>query len=89
MHNLRQNPEQGLDLVVAGTKDAVMMVVEFAHAQIQPAIDLILDFAEDCAKEPFDFTPPDYSDLYKAVAKAGEKAMRARSNLRTRTSGPP
>ena len=92
MHNLRQNPEQRLDLVVAGTKDAVMMVeseayelteeemlgaVEFAHAQIQPAIDLILDFAEDCAKEPFDFTPPDYSDLYKAVAKAGEKAMRA------------
>ncbi len=92
MHNLRQNPEQRLDLVVAGTKDAVMMVeseayeltedemlgaVEFAHEQIQPAIDLILDFAEDCAKEPFDFTPPDYSDLYKAVAKSGEKAMRA------------
>ena len=92
MHNLRMNPEQRLDLVVAGTKDAVMMVeseayelteeemlgaVEFAHEQIQPAIDLILDFAEDCAKEPFDFTPPDYSDLYKAVAKAGEKAMRA------------
>ncbi len=92
MHNLRMNPEQRLDLVVAGTKDAVMMVeseayelsedemlgaVEFAHEQIQPAIDLIVDFAEDCAKEPFDFTPPDYSDLYKAVAKAGEKAMRA------------
>ncbi|WP_298294462.1 polyribonucleotide nucleotidyltransferase [uncultured Litoreibacter sp.] len=92
MHNLRMNPEQRLDLVVAGTKDAVMMVeseayeltedemlgaVEFAHEQIQPAIDLILDFAEECAKEPFDFTPPDYSDLYKAVAKAGEKAMRA------------
>ncbi|MEM7472814.1 MAG: polyribonucleotide nucleotidyltransferase [Pseudomonadota bacterium] len=92
MHELRQNPEQRLDLVVAGTKDAVMMVeseayelsedemlgaVEFAHEQIQPAIDLIVDFAEDCAKEPFDFTPPDYSDLYKAVAKAGEKAMRA------------
>jgi polyribonucleotide nucleotidyltransferase len=91
MHNLRQNPEQRLDLVVAGTKDAVMMVeseayelteeemlgaVEFAHEQIQPAIDLIIDFAEECAKEPFDFTPPDYSGLYKAVAKAGEKKMR-------------
>ncbi|TDT73014.1 polyribonucleotide nucleotidyltransferase [Litoreibacter halocynthiae] len=92
MHNLRYNPEQRLDLVVAGTKDAVMMVeseayelseeemlgaVEFAHEQIQPAIDLIIDFAGECAKEPFDFTPPDYSDLYKAVAKSGEKAMRA------------
>ena len=51
--------------------------VEFAYAQIQPAIDLIIDFAEDCAKEPFDFQAPDYSDLYAAVAKAGEKAMRA------------
>ena len=91
MHELRNNPEQRLDLVVAGTKDAVMMVeseayelteeemlgaVTFAHEQIQPAIDLIIDFAEDCAKEPFDFTPPDYSDLYEAVKKAGEKAMR-------------
>ena len=91
MHNLRMNPEQRLDLVVAGTKDAVMMVeseayelseeemlgaVEFAHEQIQPAIDLIIDFAEDCAKEPFDFTPPDYSDLYAAVKAAGESAMR-------------
>ena len=91
MHDLRNKPEQKLDLVVAGTKDAVMMVeseayelseaemlgaVNFAHEQIQPVIDMIIDFAEDCAKEPFDFQPPDYSDLYKAVAKAGEKLMR-------------
>ncbi|PTX57674.1 polyribonucleotide nucleotidyltransferase [Litoreibacter ponti] len=91
MHNLRNNPEQRLDLVVAGTKDAVMMVeseayelteeemlgaVTFAHEQIQPAIDLIIDFAEDCAKEPFDFTPPDYSELYEAVKASGEAAMR-------------
>ena len=90
MHNLRLNPEQRLDLVVAGTKDAVMMVeseayelteeemlgaVTFAHEQIQPVIDLIIDLAEDCAKEPFDFQPPDYSDLYKAVEKAGKKDM--------------
>ncbi|WP_375280676.1 polyribonucleotide nucleotidyltransferase [Pseudooctadecabacter sp.] len=92
MHNLRNNPEQRLDLVVAGTRDAVMMVeseayelseeemlgaVEFAHEQIQPVIDLIIDLAEDCAKEPFDFQAPDYSDLYDAVKKAGEKEMRA------------
>jgi polyribonucleotide nucleotidyltransferase len=92
MHNLRYNPEQRLDLVVAGTKDAVMMVeseayelsedemlgaIEFAHEQIQPVIDLIIDLAEDSAKAPFDFSAPDYSDLSKAVAKAGEKQMRA------------
>ncbi|WP_428547438.1 polyribonucleotide nucleotidyltransferase [Profundibacter sp.] len=91
MHDLRNKPEQRLDLVVAGTKDAVMMVeseayelteaemlgaVNFAHEQIQPVIDLIIDFAEDCAKEPFDYQPADYSELYEAVAKAGEKQMR-------------
>jgi polyribonucleotide nucleotidyltransferase len=51
--------------------------VKFAHEQIQPVIDLIIDLAEDAAKEPFDFQPVDYSDLYAAVKKAGEKEMRA------------
>ncbi len=92
MQDLRLNPEQRLDLVVAGTKDAVMMVeseayelseaemlgaVNFAHQSFQPVIDLIVDLAEDCAKEPFDFAPADYSELSAAVAKAGEKDMRA------------
>jgi polyribonucleotide nucleotidyltransferase len=92
MQNLRSNPEQRLDLVVAGTKDAVMMVeseayelteeemlgaVTFAHEQIQPVIDLIIDLAEETAKEPFDFTPPDYAALYDAVKAAGEEKMRA------------
>jgi len=92
MHELRLNPEQRLDLIVAGTKDAVMMVeseayelseaemlgaVNFAHEQIQPVIDLIISLAEETAKEPFDFQPPDYSDLYDAVKAAGEADMRA------------
>jgi polyribonucleotide nucleotidyltransferase len=91
MDQLRTNPEQRLDLVVAGTKDAVMMVeseayeltedemlgaVNFAHEQIQPVIDLIIGLAEDAAKEPFDFKAPDYSALFSAVKKAGEKKMR-------------
>ena len=91
MQILRNNPDQRLDLVVAGTKDAVMMVeleayelseaemlgaVNFAHQQIQPVIDLIIDLAEYAAKEPFDFQPADYSDLFAAVKKAGEKKMR-------------
>jgi len=92
MHELRQNPDQRLDLVVAGTKDAVMMVeseayelseaemlgaVKFAHEQIQPVLDLIIDLAEETAKEPFDFQPVDYSDLSAAVKAAGDDAMRA------------
>ncbi|MBI1416971.1 MAG: polyribonucleotide nucleotidyltransferase [Limimaricola sp.] len=92
MHKLRENPEQRLDLIVAGTKDAVMMVeseayelseaemlgaVTFAHEQIQPVIDLIIDLAETAAKEPFDYAPPDYSALLAAVKAAGEEQMRA------------
>ncbi|WP_375259785.1 polyribonucleotide nucleotidyltransferase, partial [Citreimonas sp.] len=91
MQLLRNNPDQRLDLVVAGTKDAVMMVeseayelteeemlgaVLFAHEQIQPVIDLIIDLAEDAAKEPFDFQPPDYSALYERVKGLGETQMR-------------
>ena len=97
MTQLRLKPEQRLDLVVAGTKDAVMMVeseayelteeemlgaVVFGHEQMQPVIDLIIDFAESSAKEPFDFTPPDYSALYAKVKKAGEKQMRAAFAIR-------
>ena len=91
MQDLRLKPEQRLDLVVAGTKDAVMMVeseayelseaemlgaVKFAHDAFQPVIDLIVDLAEAAAKEPFDYQPADYSELSAVVAKAGEKAMR-------------
>ena len=92
MHELRNNPEQRLDLVVAGTKDAVMMVeseayelseaemlgaVQFAHESIQPVINLIIDMAEDCANEPFDFQAPDYSDILAKITKIGEADMRA------------
>ncbi|MBN2907495.1 MAG: polyribonucleotide nucleotidyltransferase [Rhodobacteraceae bacterium] len=92
MQGLRNNPDQRLDLVVAGTRDAVMMVeseayelteaemlgaVTFAHEQLKPVIDLIVSLAEDSAKEPFNFSPPDYSDLYAAVKAAGEDKIRA------------
>jgi len=97
MQDLRNNPDQRLDLIVAGTKGAVMMVeseayelseaemlgaVNFAHEQIQPVIDLIIDLAEDAAKEPFDFQPPDYTGLYDAVKAAGEDKMRTAYAIR-------
>ncbi|MCA0206042.1 polyribonucleotide nucleotidyltransferase [Pararhodobacter sp.] len=92
MVKLRDNPEQRLDLVVAGTADAVMMVeseayelseaemlgaVKFAHESIQPVIGLIIDFAEECAKEPFDFDAPDYSAILSRIKALGETQMRA------------
>ena len=91
MDHLRSNPEQKLDLVIAGTKDAVMMVeseayelseaemlgaVKFGHESMQPVIDMIIDMAEDCAKEPFNFIEADTKSLDKAVKKLGEKSIR-------------
>jgi len=97
MHMLRANPEQRLDLVVAGTKDAVMMVeseayelsedemlgaVRFGHEAMQPVIDLIIELAEEAAKEPFDFASPDYAALFARVSTAGEAQMRAAFAIR-------
>jgi len=97
MQKLRSNPDQRLDLVIAGTKDAVMMVeseayelteaemlgaVKFGHDAMQPVIDLIIDFAEVAAKEPFDYQPADYSALYGRVKAAGETAMRTAFAIR-------
>ena len=92
------NPDQRLDLVIAGTKDAVMMVeseayeltedemlgaVKFGHAAMQPVIDLIIDFAEDCAKEPFDFQRARlFGALCQGEEAAGETQMRAAFAIR-------
>ena len=78
-----KDPNNRLDLVVAGTDDAVMMVeseikelnedevlggVMFAHRGFQPIIQAIIELAEHAAKEPFDFTPED-TDAYEAKVK--------------------
>jgi len=72
-----------MDLVLAGTSDAVMMVeseiqelpedvvlgaIEFAHKGMQPVIDAIIELAEHAAKEPFAFEPED-TDAIKAEMK--------------------
>jgi polyribonucleotide nucleotidyltransferase len=73
-----------LDLVVAGTGDAVMMVeseaselsedimlgaVMAGHKAFQPVIDMIIRLAEKAAKEPWDFVPEDNSELETKVRK--------------------
>ncbi|MEM1345086.1 MAG: polyribonucleotide nucleotidyltransferase [Pseudomonadota bacterium] len=80
-----------LDLVVAGTKNAVMMVeseayelsedemlgaVMFGHEAIQPVIDMIIALAEDAAKEPFAFEPADNSVLMARVRGLAEAPLR-------------
>ncbi|NBX43425.1 MAG: polyribonucleotide nucleotidyltransferase, partial [Rhodobacteraceae bacterium] len=58
------------------TEDEMLGAVTFAHEQMQPVLDLIIDLAEVSANEPFDFTPPDYSALYEKVKSLGEAQMR-------------
>ncbi len=90
MENIRENSNQRLDLVVAGTQDAVMMVeseayelsekemlgaVKFGHEQMQKVIDLIISLAEKTAKEPYNFVPTDNKDLVKKLKSIGEKEI--------------
>jgi polyribonucleotide nucleotidyltransferase len=80
---LTEIEESALDLVVAGTKEGVLMVeseakelseevmlgaVVFGHDQMQPVIDLIISLAEACAKDPRDLPPPAY-DKKALIAK--------------------
>ncbi len=82
--------ESKMDLVVAGTTEAVMMVeseiqelseeivlggVNFAHKEMQTVIDAIIELAEHAAKEPFDFQPEDTDALKAEVKKAVGKDL--------------
>ena len=62
-------PSSDLDLVVAGTQDALKMLeaLMFAHAGMQPVIDAIIELAEHAAKEPFDFQAEDHSDVVASI----------------------
>jgi len=81
-----------LDLVIAGTGDAVMMVeseakelsekqmleaVMFGHRGFQPVIQAIIRLAEKTAKEPWDFQPPDKSKYVDKVKTLVEQDVRA------------
>src|SRR6201989_29417 len=84
--------ESNLDLVVAGTQDAVLMVeseakelsedimlgaVMFGHRHFQPVIDAIIKLAEKAAKEPRELQVPDTSALEKEMLALIEKDLRA------------
>jgi len=80
-----------LELVVAGTKDAVLMVeseanqlseevmlgaVMFGHEHLQAAIDTINELAAEVGKPAWDWQPPESDeDLATAVAGACESAL--------------
>ncbi len=81
-----------LDLVVAGTADAVLMVeseaqelseetmlkaVMAGHSAFQPVLQAIIRLAEKAAKEPRDLKANDQAAVEKAVMDAGEADLRA------------
>src|ERR1700733_653308 len=84
--------ESQLDLVVAGTGDAVLMVeseakelpeevmlgaVMFGHRHLQPVIEAIIRLAEKAAKEPRELTLPDNAALEKEILAGVENDLRA------------
>jgi len=84
--------ESQLDLVVAGTTDAVLMVeseakelseeimlgaVMFGHRHFQPVIDAIIKLAEKAAKEPRELIVADNTKLEKEILGLVEKDLRA------------
>jgi polyribonucleotide nucleotidyltransferase len=84
--------ESALDLVVAGTADAVLMVeseakelteevmlgaVMFGHRHFQPVINAIIQLAEKAAKEPRELVTVDNSALEKEILDLFEKDLRA------------
>ena len=86
-------PSSTLDLTVAGTADAVLMVeseaqelpedvmlgaVMFGHKNMQPVIDGIIRLAEKAAKEPRVLTVEDNTSSYDAIkAFAGDELKAA------------
>jgi polyribonucleotide nucleotidyltransferase len=89
--SIEQQKLSALDLVVAGTQDAVLMVeseakelpedvmleaVMFGHRGFQPVIDAIIRLAERSSREPRDFNPPDRSAIYTKVKAQAEADLR-------------
>jgi polyribonucleotide nucleotidyltransferase len=84
--------ETQLDLVVAGTNNAVLMVeseakelpeevmlgaVMFGHRHFQPVIDAIIKLAEKAAKEPRELKTLDNSEIEKEMLGIAEQDLRA------------
>jgi len=83
--------DSSLDLVIAGTQDAVMMVeseakelpeklmleaVMFGHKHFQPVIQAIIKLAEKAAKEPWDIKLPDGDKFMYQVKAIAEDGLK-------------
>jgi polyribonucleotide nucleotidyltransferase len=84
--------ESALDLVVAGTANAVLMVeseakelseevmlgaVMYGQKHFQPVLDAIVKLAERAAKEPWELKPKDDGEMIARVREIGESELGA------------
>jgi len=96
---LEEMVESQLDLVVAGTNEAVLMVeseakelaeevmlgaVMFGHRHFQPVIEMIIRLAEKAAKEPREVNAPDTAAIEKKVRALAEADLRAAYSIRAK-----
>ena len=93
--NPKINSESQLDLVVAGTGSAVLMVeseadqlseeimlgaVKFGHDSFQEVIKMIINLAEECAKDPWEFESNDNTVLHNDLeSKYGDRISKSYS----------
>jgi polyribonucleotide nucleotidyltransferase len=85
-----EQPETKLDLVVAGTADAVLMVeseakelpeeimlgaVMYGHEHFQPVIEAIVRLAERAAKEPWELKAADNAELLGRVREIAQGGL--------------
>ena len=94
-------PNSKLELVVAGTADAVLMVeseaqelsedtmlgaVMFGHREMQKVIDAIIRLAEKAAKEPRDLPVAEYAGEEAALAKIAERDLMSAYQIPEKTA---
>ena len=96
-----QLQESELDLVVAGTKDAVLMVESEAkelsekvmldavlegHKAAKDVIKLINDFAKDSAKDPWEWNAPEPNqELISKISKLAEKDLSKAFSIKSKS----
>ncbi len=96
-----QLEESDLDLVVAGTADAVLMVeseakelsedqmlgaVTFGHREMQPVIDMIIALAEEAAKDPWTLEEEEIDEGFRTrLRELAEPGLREAYAIRAKS----
>lgn len=93
--------QSALDLVVAGTMEGVLMVeseakelseevmlgaVEFGHESLKPVIQMIIELAEQCAKEPWPVAaePAEYEEVRREIMEKLGDELKAAYQIRVK-----